>query len=88
MLCEHSQKTPCSSSFYIQHVLRGVAHLENWIKIHFLLVSADFVEGQEGENPTGLLPCAPLFHQLLDTKMGGGLTEEIYTFKLYTAKVN
>lgn len=45
-----------------------LAHLENRVKIRFLLVSADFVEGQEGENPTRLLSCAPLFQQLLDTE--------------------
>lgn len=42
-----------------------LAHLENSVKIRFLLVSADFVEGQKGENSARFLPRAPLLQKLL-----------------------
>lgn len=51
----------CSIPFISLHR----AHLENSVKIRFLLVSADFVQGQKGEDPARLLPCAPLLQQLL-----------------------
>lgn len=57
----------CCVSFYSCSTLH-LAHLEDRVKICILLVSADFIEGQEGENPTCLLPRAPLLHQLLRTK--------------------
>lgn len=51
----------CSISSILQHL----AHLENSVKIHFLPVSADFVEGQKCEYSACFLPCAPLPQQLL-----------------------
>lgn len=44
-----------------------VTHLQKGDKIVFLLVSADFVEGQKGKDPTRLLSSAPLLDQLLNT---------------------
>lgn len=53
---------------YYVLLIPGFTHLENRVQIRILLVSAELVEGQEGKNPTRLLPCAPLLQQLLDTE--------------------
>ena len=45
---------------------RTAAHLEDGVQVGVLLVSADLVEGEEGQHPARLLPGAPLFQQLLD----------------------
>ena len=42
------------------------AHLEDGVQVGVLLVSADLVEGEEGQHPARLLPGAPLLQQLLD----------------------